>query len=214
MIHRVALIIVTPIQEFRCFSNLRNFERRILIGRKFQWRKLPLVSLKHFLVASLYMFCLAAHADLDDCAKQLIETPGSMNARVCFVQELELRQQQLTSIEKELETELTKSDDPRLTPQAFIEATRDWYRFRESNCWLDAADAVNAEAVLNFCKARLSIYRLAQLRNLLTCLRGDECNLWTMADLCSSGQERPAPKQISENGTSHASTLRLTQENP
>ena len=134
------------------------------------------------IVGALF-FCLAAvfsssaQADLQACVEKLIDAPGSAQARVCLAHEVEQREKVLTKLERAIESGIRKQSKFDLPPtlQSFREAQVAWRKYRRTNCWIDASQATNADAVQYMCEATLADCRIPQLENILACLEGESC---------------------------------------
>lgn len=134
-----------------------------------------------FLIFIGLFFCSSSHATLQECISQLTDFPQSSKAQVCLANELEISEKELHHLESEIENELANGNEIGFSKKDFQKAQSDWKKYRESSCWLDAAQAANTAAIQLVCETKLTQYRVTQFRNMLSCIHGDECDIWGMS---------------------------------
>jgi hypothetical protein len=137
---------------------------------------------RHTLFAvSAFFASFASHADFNACSQLLVETPGSVEARVCFTKELAALNIQMTTLVKSI-VKHANSGRTAFKSKDLLDSQKKWSDHVSSTCWLDAAGAGNSDAVFQHCTAVYSIQRLTQLKNLQAGLDG-EAIMWPMSNL-------------------------------
>jgi uncharacterized protein YecT (DUF1311 family) len=123
----------------------------------------------------------SAVAAAERCTEMLVETPGSVEARICFTREIEAIDAQITTISRSITRIVTKNPAPFKSVD-FSRAQQRWREHVSASCWLDAAGAGNVNAVYAHCETQYKQQRLSQLKNLLASLSGEPI-LWPMSNL-------------------------------
>ena len=121
-------------------------------------------------------------AEVDSCSQMLVETPGSVEARACFAQEMGILNERIKQVVADIEMEITK-DAASFKLDDFRSSQSKWEQYVESTCWLDAAGAGNINAVFQHCSSQYTLQRLSQLQALHKGLTGEEAVMWPMSNL-------------------------------
>jgi uncharacterized protein YecT (DUF1311 family) len=111
----------------------------------------------------------------------LVETPGSVEARICFTREIEAIDAQIATVSRNI-TRIVAKNPVSFKAIDFSRAQQRWREHVAASCWLDAAGAGNVNAVYAHCEVQYKQQRLSQLTNLLASLSGEPI-LWPMSNL-------------------------------
>jgi uncharacterized protein YecT (DUF1311 family) len=138
--------------------------------------------LRHTLFAlTALSLSLPSQADINICSQMLVETPGSVETRVCFTKELAALNVHMEALVKSIAKQ-ANGGRTAFNSKEFLSAQRKWGDYVSSTCWLDAAGTGNSDAVFQHCTAKYSVQRLTQLKNLQAGLDGESI-MWPMSNL-------------------------------
>lgn len=139
------------------------------------------------LIVTLSIHSQIAAADVVSCSQMLVETPGSVEARVCFAREMSILDDRMKQVVAAIEVEIEKGS-VSFKLDEFRSSQLKWEQYVTSTCWLDAAGATNSDAVLQHCSSRYTLQRLSQLQVLHKVLKGEEPVIWPMSNLNYRGE--------------------------
>lgn len=134
------------------------------------------------LIFALLIYSQMSIADIGICSQMLIETPGSVEAIICFERETSILDERMQQAVAAIETQIKKGE-ASFRLEDFRSSQSKWKQHVESTCWLDAAGAGNATAVIQHCVSRYKLQRLSQLQMLHKGLTGEEPAMWPMSNL-------------------------------
>ena len=126
----------------------------------------------------------SALAGAEKCTEMLVETPGSVEARICFARENEAIDAKIATVSRDI-TRIIAKNPASFKAIDFKPAQQRWLEHIAATCWLDAAGSGNVNAVDAHCEMQYKQQRLFQLTNLLASLSGEPI-LWPMSNLNQS----------------------------